>query len=248
MDAALIAISFYILFMLFGIVAFFEYSREGSILSQLPVAIAALIGAALARFLALRRRTSVFQLLEPEISEMAQAAYDNREEESVVMQRLAEDAKAELSALHDSDILDRRRFNRRLGATAILALAALIIHTTHIGPDITPVDFNSITEIKDRILGSQKDTTSGPDRNATVSIYGKPSLAVLQESKLELQLYPGSGVGSISMPTNATDRLFQNAPPGQGVAVPSELYIESLPPNDREIVKRYFEALSTSSF
>jgi hypothetical protein len=33
---------------------------------------------------------------------------------------------------------------------------------------------------------------------------------------------------------------------GEAAAVPSELYIESLPPENKEIIKKYFEILAKS--
>ena len=91
----------------------------------------------------------------------------------------------------------------------------------------------------------QNETPSEPSQpNLSGNIYGKPSLAVLNEEKLELMLYPGIGAGSRARSSESVDRLFQQSPAEDVTAVPSELYIESLPPQNKEIIKRYFEILA----
>jgi len=44
--------------------------------------------------------------------------------------------------------------------------------------------------------------------------------------------------------TEPKERAFQQSLAGEAAAVPSELYIESLPPENKEIIKRYFVQLS----
>jgi hypothetical protein len=57
-------------------------------------------------------------------------------------------------------------------------------------------------------------------------------------------LYPGMGAGSLATNTDPIERAFQKSQVGEVTAVPSELYIESLPPENRDIIKRYFLILS----
>jgi hypothetical protein len=58
-------------------------------------------------------------------------------------------------------------------------------------------------------------------------------------------LYPGLGGGSRSRSTESTNHLFQQSQGIEVSIVPTELYIESLPPQNREIIKKYFELLAT---
>jgi len=52
------------------------------------------------------------------------------------------------------------------------------------------------------------------------------------------------GAGSLARNTDPIERAFQKSQVGEVTAVPSELYIESLPPENRDIIKRYFLILS----
>jgi hypothetical protein len=101
--------------------------------------------------------------------------------------------------------------------------------------------------LRDKALGLFQNESSfqNPSKvNLSGNIYGKPSLAVLSETKLELQLYPGMGAGSVAVKSEPENHLFSQGPLSEAKAVPTELYIESLPPENREIIKRYFEALA----
>jgi hypothetical protein len=130
----------------------------------------------------------------------------------------------------------------------LLAAATIFVAQSQISADITPADFQAISDIRDRAMDLLQNEPSQPTSQVNFSgnIYGNPSLAILNEAKLELVLYPGQGAGSMSQRSEPLDRLFSQSPPGEASAVPSELYIESLPPQNREIIKRYFEMLSSS--
>ena len=128
----------------------------------------------------------------------------------------------------------------------LLALIMIFIVQSKISADITPADFQSLSDLRDSTIGmlQKKMSSQGKEINLSGNIYGKPSLAVLSEEKLDLILYPGIGAGSRSSSTESVDRLFQQSQASEAATVPSELYIESLPPQNKEIIKRYFEMLA----
>lgn len=245
LEAVAIAIAVYIILIPLGLVAYFRFYWSGTLLEHAPVAVSLVLGAILSHIIRRRRRTSVFDLFEEELSEKLKAAYDNRFHDSIVMRSLAQDLRRILSGISERDIIDTSRLYKRVMLVfAMLALAVVV--SSSISEDITPANLGVVGEMKEfaeDLLGQKQEV---PVVGDNVSIYGKPSLAVLSETKLELELYPGSGVGSRARPTEATERLFREGPPGQGVAVPSEVYIESLPPKHREIIRRYFTLLSES--
>ncbi len=243
LDALTIGVAIYILFIPLGIVAFFRFYWKGTLLEYAPAMISLFFGLLLANLIRKRRRISVFDLFETELSEKTKAAYDNRFQDSIVMRSLARELKHALSSINERDLLDGSRLYKRGALLALMMVLAFLVSSST-SDEITPANLGVVGIIKERaedLLGS-KPAVSEVRNN--VSIYGKPSLAVLSEAKLELELYPGSGVGSRARPTEAADRFFRAGPPGQGVAVPSEVYIESLPPRHREIIKRYFTLLS----
>jgi hypothetical protein len=248
LNAAVVSIAIYAAFLLLGLPAFTRfYWQDFFLLAQLPAIFSMLLGAGAATLIGKRNKSDVFDLLDPELSEKTKTAYDNKEAITLPMQRLANEVKAGLADLRSSQILDWRSVYIRTGLGALLLGAAIFITHSQIGADISPADFQSISDLKDKALGifqSEPSAQNAAKVNLSGNIYGKPSLAVLSEAKLELQLYPGLGVGSMAMASEPENHLFQQSLPGEAKAVPAELYIESLPPENREIIKRYFEALA----
>ncbi|MEM2096887.1 MAG: hypothetical protein QXI70_01850 [Methanothrix sp.] len=243
LDALAIAIALYIIFIPLGLVAYFRFYWSGTPLEQAPVVLSLILGVILSHIVRRRRRISVFDLFEEELSEKLKAAYDNRFHDSIVMRSLAQDLRHILSGISERDVIDTSRIHRRVLLVFVM-LALAVVVSSSISEEITPANLGVVGGIRDLaedVLSSKQPVSEIKDN---VSIYGKPSLAVLSETRLELELYPGSGVGSRARPTEATERLFREGPPGQGVAVPSEVYIESLPPKHREIIRRYFTLLS----
>jgi hypothetical protein len=250
LNASVISIAIYAAFLLLGLPAFTRfYWQDVFLLAQLPAIFSMLLGAAVATFFKNRNKSDLFDILEPELSEKARTAYDNRDVSTLPMHSLAKEVKNRLASVKSSQILEWRRIYLRAGLAALLLGAAVFIAQSQIGADISPADFRSISDLRDKAMSIFQNEPSAQNTakvNLSGNIYGKPSLAVLSESKLELQLYPGMGAGSMAVPSEPENHLFGESTPGEAKAVPAELYIESLPPQNREIIKRYFVILSTS--
>jgi hypothetical protein len=247
LNAAIISIAIYALAQFFGLPAFMSFYWQDFLpLAASPVIISVILGFAGAMRIKRRRRPDLFPLLGPELSEKARTAYDNREVDSLPMQSLARDLKASISKIRPSEIFNRRQISTRATMAVVLSGITIFIAQSQISADITPADLQSLSDLRDRAMGVfQNETPSQVSKtNLTGNLYGKPSLAVLNEDKMELMLYPGIGAGSRARSTEPVERAFQPSPAGEAAAVPSELYIESLPPENKEIIKRYFTILS----
>jgi hypothetical protein len=247
LNAAVTSIAIYSAFLLLGLPAFTKFYWQDFLpLAQSPAILSILLGAVIATFVKKRTRSDLFGRLGPELSEKVRTAYDNRDIFTLPMQSLAMDVKNRLRKVKSSQFLNWRRVHVRIGLTALLLGAAIFIAHSQISADISPADFRSISDLKDKALGlfQNQSNPQNPKINLSGNIYGKPSLAVLNETKLQLQLYPGALAGSMPVKSEPQNNLFSQSPPGEVKAVPTELYIESLPPENREIIKRYFEALA----
>lgn len=247
LNAAVLSIAIYAGFLLLGLPAFTKFYWQDFLpLAQSPVLLSILLGAGIATFVRKRTGSNFFGLFSLELSERVKTAYDNRDISTLPMQSLANDVKSKLASFRSSQFLNWRRVHVRIGLTALLLGTAIFIAHSQISADISPADFQSISDLKDRALGlfQNQSTAQNSKVNLSGNIYGKPSLAVLNETKLQLQLYPGTEAGSIPVKSEPQNNLFSQSPPGEVKAVPTELYIESLPPENREIIKRYFEALA----
>ncbi len=247
LNAAIISISLYALALLLGLPAFTKfYWQDFQPLALSPAIFSVILGAIGATVIRRRSKSDLFGLLGPQLSEKARTACDNRDAKSLPMQKLAEELKASLSKIKPSEILKWRQLNIRAALAVVLAGSTIFLAQSQISADITPSDFQSLSGLRDRALDLfQNETPSQPAQvNLSGNIYGKPSLAVLNEEKLELMLYPGIGAGSRARSAKPVERLFQQSQAEEVTAVPSELYIESLPPQNKEIIKRYFEILA----
>jgi hypothetical protein len=252
LNAAIICIAVYVLLELIGIPAFMKfYWQDSLILSYLPMIFSAIIGFAFASFIKRRKASDLFPLLGPQLSEKARTAYDNQDTESLPMQNLARELKTSLSAIKPSQILNQRQIQTRATVAVLLLCITILIVNSQISADITPIDFQSLSDLRDKALGAfeqEEKPAKSSQSNLSGNLFGNPSLAVLSENKLNLELYPGTGAGSLARNIEPVQRAFQPSPTGEASAVSSELYIESLPPENREIIKNYFTELSTSEF
>ncbi|MHC1631534.1 MAG: hypothetical protein ACXQT4_04480 [Methanotrichaceae archaeon] len=261
LNAAIIGIVIYVIVLSLGVPAFFRfYWQDFTPLAEAPAIISIFLGLCGAELVKRRSNSDLFQLFDFDISEKAKTAYDNRRSDSILMQRLAKDVKRSLSAVGCSDLINNYRFTMReksvpvlyLKSSAVILLlgSTIIFSQSQMGEEISPADFQSLADLKDKAtdLFQEEDQTDRGLSSPGLSgeIYGKPSLAVLEEVNLELLLFPGAGAGFRSKETEPTDYFFQAAAPGDGVAVPTELYIESLPPRHKDIIKQYFENLAKS--
>lgn len=248
-NAAILSLVIYDIALLLGIPAFFRFYWEDMIfLAEAPFIISIIIGIAAAAFLRRRKKSDFFQRFDPQLSEQAKTAYDNRATDSVMMQSLAADVKRSLSIVSNSDIIDWHQLKVKLAVFSLLAAGTILVSYGQVGAEISPADFETLMDIKEKaqdiFQGETKADERSLDSGLQGEIYGKPSLAVLEEVNLELMLYPGAGAGFRSIETEPAEHLFRTSAPVEGVAVSSELYIESLPPQHREIIKRYFETLA----
>jgi hypothetical protein len=247
LDTVILSIIAYALAELIGLPTFMNfYWQDFLLLAASPVILSVILGIIGAALIKRRKRVDIFQLLGSELSEKARTAYDNRNVESLPMQSLAHEIKLSLSRIRPSEILNQKRIGYRLLLAVALSGITLFIGNSQITADITPTDFQSIADLKDKALGvfQKEKTAENSPRNLSANLFGNPSLAVLSETKIELLLYPGVGAGSVARNTEPVERAFQKSLAGEATIVPSELYIESLPPENKDIIKKYFTILS----
>jgi hypothetical protein len=248
MNAAIISIAVYALAEIIGLPGFMSfYYQDVSLLAASPAILSIIIGLAGAILIKRRKKADIFPLLGLELSEKTRTAYDNRDVDSLPMQDLAREIKASLNKIKPSEILNSRRISSRAFAIVIIAGAAILLAQSEI---INPSDFQSLADLRDKALSAFENEiptqNENQEINLTGNLFGNPSLAVLNENKMEIMLYPGIGAGSLARNTEPVERVFSQSQAGEATAVPSELYIESLPPENRDIIKRYFTILSQS--
>lgn len=248
MNAAILSIAFYALAEIIGLPGFMSfYYQDVTLLAASPVILSIILGLTGATLIKRRKKSDIYPLLGPQLSEKVRTAYDNRDIDSLPMHSLARDIKASLNKIKPSEILDSRQINSRAVAIVIISGAAILLAQSEI---VTPSDFQSLADMRDQVLSAfdnvAQEKSASQETNLTGNLFGNPSLAILSENKMEIMLYPGLGAGSLARSTQPVERVFQQSQAGEAAAVPSELYIESLPPENKDIIKRYFAILSQS--
>jgi hypothetical protein len=248
LNAAIISVASYALAEIIGLPAFMNfYYQDFFLLAASPAILSIILGLAGATLIKRRKKADIFQLLGEELSEKARTAYDNREVDSLPMQSLAMELKAILAKIKPSEMLNSRQISNRAIALVFLLGAAIILAQSDI---VTPSDFQSLADLRDKALSAfendEPEQRASPQMNLTGNLFGNPSLAILNENRMEIELYPGIGAGSMARNIEPVERAFQHSKAGEAAAVPSELYIESLPPENRDIIKNYFTILSES--
>lgn len=248
LDALIISIAIYAVMQFLGLTTLIKfYYQDNPFLSAIPAIVSIISGGIIASILKRRRKEDIFPLLGPELSEKARTAFDNRDLDSLPMQSLAEELKLSLVGIKSSQILDGRQIVGRGGAAVLLLVLVILLAQGNV---VETADLQSIIDLKDRasdiFRGDEPKSNLSSNENLSDNIFGNPSLAVLNENKLPLVLSPGTGAGSIPINTKPVERVFQQSQAGEASAVPSELYIESLPPENREIIKKYFTILAQS--
>jgi hypothetical protein len=248
LNAVIFSIIAYALAEILGISAFMNfYWQDFLLLTASPAILSIILGVIGATLVKRRKKFDIFLLLGSELSEKTRTAYDNRDVKSLPMESLAKEIKSSLSRIRPSEIISQKRIAYRVLLAVILSGITLFIGQSQITADITPADFQSISDLKDKAFGvfqKDKNSDTSTTQNLSTNLFGKPSLAVLSESKMELLLYPGVGAGSMARNTEPVERAFQKSLAGEAAIVPSELYIETLPPENKEIIKKYFTILS----
>jgi hypothetical protein len=247
LNAVILSVISYALAELLGLPAFMNfYWQDFLLLAASPAILSVILGIMGATLIKRRKKADIFLILGSELSEKTRTAYDNRDVKSLPMQSLAKEIKSSLSLIRPSKIINQKLIGYRVLLVVILSGITLFIGQSQITADITPADFQSISDLKDKALGvfQKEKPTENSARNLSSNLFGKPSLAVLSEDKLELIMYPGIGAGSLARNTEPMERAFQKSQAGEAAIVPSELYIESLPPENKDIIKKYFTILS----
>jgi hypothetical protein len=250
MNTAILSIAVYALAEIVGLPDFMSfYYQDVPLLAASPAILSIIIGLAGATLIKRRKKADIFPLLGPELSEKARTAYDNRDVDSLPMQNLANEIKASLNKIKPSEILNSRQISDRAFAIVLISGAAILLAQSEI---VTPSDFQSLADLRDKALSAFENVkpaeSTNQEINLTGNLFGNPSLAVLNEKKMEIMLYPGIGTGSLARNTEPVERVFQQSQAGEAAAVPSELYIESLPPENKDIIKKYFTILSQLPF
>jgi len=245
-------------------VIFARYSSYDFTLLEYPVrmkmvctATAALIPAiVITSLLHIRRKpVSVIRSISdayPLLRERLPTAYDNADSSGIVVDDLADGVSIDAGSVRKSAIISKKGIIFRAAASLLLVSLLMFVSSPDAPRFITPEELESMItpqteeereEAADEAhqqqlmseLGSEAGSGSGD-----AEIYGKPSVAVIEGTNIELVMFSDAGVGHSSRRTESEPISFISGTVYAATPVSSETYIDRLPEENRDLIKQYF--------
>jgi len=249
-------------------VIFARYSSYDFTLLEYPVrmkmvctAAAALIPAiVITSLLYIRRKTvSVIRSIGdayPLLRERLPTAYDNADSSGIVVDDLAGEVSIDTGSVRRSAIISKKGIIFRAAASLVLVSLLMFVSSPDAPRFMTPEELESMItpptdeereEAADEAhqqqllseLGSESGSGSGD-----AEIYGKPSVAVIEGTNIELVMFSDAGVGHSSRRTESEPISFISGTVYAATPVSSETYIDRLPEENRDLIKQYFMAMA----
>lgn len=249
-------------------VIFARYSSYDFILLEYPVrmkmvctAISALVPATVVTLmLRIRRRpTDIIRSIGdkyPLLKERLPTACDNADSQGIVPDDLRGEVSIDARSVRRSAILS----TTGLFLLIIIATGQVSLVLYLSSPDaphlLTPEDLESMITPPSDIereaaeeearqqqlineLGAEAGSGSGE-----AQIYGKPSVAVIEGTNIELVMFSDAGIGHSARRTESEPLHFISGTALDATPVASETYIDRLPEENRELIKQYFVAMA----
>ncbi|MCK5109688.1 MAG: hypothetical protein KAR25_08350, partial [Methanosarcinales archaeon] len=85
---------------------------------------------------------------------------------------------------------------------------------------------------------------AGSGDSEIAQIYGKPSVAVIEGTSIELMMFSDAGVGQSARRTDSDQVNFISGTVYAATPVSSETYIDKLPEENRDLIKAYFMTMA----
>ena len=189
-----------------------------------------------------------------ELDEPLKTAHDNCEIENVVMEDLAEDVTKEMDNIAYSSFLDRKRIFSRIVAIILMALfiVSLAVTDFSVVESVDAANFPALNKLAGGgggDGGGSGENSGSMDMAGTGSvrdIYGEPSVASIEGTKLDLTMYTGVGSEFSIRETSETETHdFKESSPFPVEPVASEAP-EPIPGENSDLVGRYFEELAAA--
>nr|QNT35610.1 hypothetical protein BFFPPMPJ_00015 [uncultured Methanosarcinales archaeon] len=245
-------------------VIFARYSSYDFTLLEYPVrmkllctAAAALIPAIVITSLLYIRRKPVSVIRSigdtyPLLEERLPTAYDNADSSGIIVDDLAEGVSIDAVSVRRSAIIGKKGLFLRMVASLVLVSLLMFISSPDAPRFMTPEELESMItpptdeereeaadEAHQQQLMSELGSESGSG-SSDVEIYGKPSVAVIEGTNIELVMFSDAGVGHSSRRTESEPISFISGTVYAATPVSSETYIDRLPEENRDLIKQYF--------
>lgn len=171
------------------------------------------------------------------------AAYDNREEDNLVMRHLSAEVSAGLSKVRYSSFLSHRKALIRVLTPVVLSFAIVSTAFADIESLTVSLPMLQLREAPEAGLISPGDMGAREILRGNVSsILGNASVARIEGREVELELHPMGG--ELRVRRWEEEKRFAGSPEGVPELEPSGDLPESIPEKYEEVIRGYFEKLA----
>ncbi len=243
-------------------VIFARYGSHDFMLLEYPVrmkmlctALIALIPAIAIAFLLRRKPVNIIKVIEgkyPVLSERLSTAYDNINSTGIVVADLVWRVSGDITSVRKSAIISKRGLSSLMVISIGLASLVLFMSSPDAPHLLTPEQVESMITPADKTEGGASEdeahyqqlmTDLGSEAGSgagNAQIYGKPSVAVIEGTNIELVMFSDTGTGQRARRVESEPMNFISGTVYGATPVSSETYIDKLPEENRDIIKQYF--------
>ncbi len=244
-------------------VIFARYSSHDFVLLGHPVrvkllctAAIALVPAVLFTFLIRKKQVNVIKRIEgryPALKERLSTAYDNTGIRNIIVSDLSLSVSGDISSVKWSKIISKTGLIMLVLASVVLSGVVSFVSSPDAPRLMTPEQIESMIapadeaereaaaeEARYQQMLSELGYEAGSGESEIAQIYGKPSVAVIEGTSIELVMFSDAGVGQSAREAEIDWVNFISGTVYTATPVSSETYIDKLPEENRDLIKEYF--------
>ncbi len=202
-------------------------------------------------------RTKALYLIEqkyPELRERLRTAYDNANNENLIVSDLLNSVSMKIKKITSSTLLAKRRV--LFGLIIILISSATLtyvvdnnVRTTEFNPEDLGNIINDITdndeENPEDFVVLDDDSSDEGGNAGSENLTGETQVVVVEGTEVDLTLPAGSGVGfSNQEDSEEADEDFERSSAYEISVISSQSYYEELPEGYENVIRSYFEEMA----
>ncbi|MCK4812202.1 MAG: hypothetical protein KAS74_08015 [Methanosarcinales archaeon] len=216
----------------------------------------ALVLAVVFSFLIRKKQVNIIKVIEsryPVLKERLPTAYDNTGIHNPIVDDLSLSVTGDISSVRWSKIISKNGLIMLVMISVVMAGVVSFVSSPDAPRLMTPEQIESAImpadedereaaadEARYQQMLSELGYEAGSGESEIAQIYGKPSVAVIEGTSIELMMFSDAGVGQSARRTEIDQVNFISGTVYAATPVSSETYIDKLPEENRDLIKAYF--------
>lgn len=181
------------------------------------------------------------------LKEKLRTAVDNINEDNPVVQELQEEVIEEVKKVGISSFIRPRRISFKIFSCVLLAFIIVFVSTFNLeflDMDNLIQQLPSYIESNPLMIGGER-TTLLDDVNLSDDLYGEKDIATLGNEQLNIKIRPSNFQVNVKEGGDAEKKQFDEIFPQEVFIESSETFDEEIPLEEQELVKTYFNKLTS---